>query len=151
MAVALAFLPLDGPQVAKLLQVFRQDAGWTAGNDDALAGALRPGSSVRWMTVRAGQKTVALARLELAPPQFCVVSDLIVLSDYRKRGIGAWFMEQIEQHCREQGITRVVLQSLGTSRAFYDRLAFVDDPLVPGFLKKELRPLRRAFNPLTGR
>lgn len=145
MPTALAFLPLAAPQVANVLKTFRKDAGWTAENDDALAGALRPGSRVQWMTVRAGQKTVALVRLELAPPQFCAVSDLIVLSGYRGRGVGAWFMAQIEHHCMAQGIQRVVLQAAPPSRAFYDKLRFVEDPLVPGFLKKELMPLRRRI------
>jgi GNAT superfamily N-acetyltransferase len=148
MPTALALLPLAPAQVSSVLKTFRKDAGWTAENDDALAGALRPGSRVQWMTVRAGQKTVALVRLEMAPPQFCAVSDLIVLSGYRGRGVGAWFMAQIERLCLAQGIRRVVLQAAPPSRAFYDKLRFVEDPLVPGFLKKELMPLRRPVSPL---
>lgn len=143
MKAALAFLPLATPQAARVLQAFRKDAGWTGNTDAALADALRPGSRVQWVSVRAGQKTVALARMELAPPQFCFVSDLIVLSGWRGRGVGEWFMRRIEGHCLEQGIARVVLQALAPSRGFYEKLDFVDDPLAAGFLKKELNPLQR--------
>jgi GNAT superfamily N-acetyltransferase len=149
MKPALAFLPLATGQAAKALQHFRRDAGWTGTTAAAMAEALQPGSRVQWVSVRAGQKTVALARMELAPPQFCFVSDLIVLSGWRGRGVGEWFMRQIEQDCLAQGIPRVVLQALAPSRGFYEKLHFVDDPLAAGFLKKELNPLqRRAGLPL---
>jgi chromate reductase len=143
MKAALAFLPLAMPQAARVLQQFRKDAGWTGTTDAAMAEALQPGSHVQWVPVRAGQKTVALARMELAPPQFCFVSDLIVLSGWRGRGVGEWIMRRIEQACLAHGIPRVVLQALAPSRGFYEKLHFVDDPLATGFLKKELNPLQR--------
>ena len=143
MKAALAFAPLAPPQAAKALEVFRKDAGWSGDTGEALAGALQPGSRVQWVGARAGQKLVALARLELAPPRFCLVSDLMVLSGYRGRGIGEWFMRQIEAYCVAEQIPRVLLQATEPSRGFYAKLQFVDDPLAAGFLKKELQPLRR--------
>lgn len=143
MKAALAFVLLATPQAARVLQHFRKDAGWDGATDAALADGFQPGSRVQWVSVRAGQKTVALARMELAPPQFCFVSDLVVLNGWRGRGVGEWFMRQIEQACLERGIPRMVLQALAPSRGFYEKLHFVDDPLAAGFLKKELNPLQR--------
>jgi GNAT superfamily N-acetyltransferase len=145
------FVPLAAPLAPKVLAAFRKDAGWTGSDRDALRGAAGPGGRVQWVTVQVGQKTVAVARLELAPPQFCMVSDLIVLASHRGRGIGAWCMGQIERYCIAQGIPRVLLQAEAASRGFYEKLDFVDDPRVAGFLKKELNALRRrqAFGTTT--
>lgn len=130
----------------KLLREFRRDAGW-AQETDALREGLRPDSQVEWATVQAGQKTVGIARLELARPQFCYVSELMVLKAYQGRGIGEWFMKQIELHCFKNGIPRVLLQPKDESRAFYEKLDFVSDPLVAGFMKKEIVPQRRRMPP----
>lgn len=131
---------------SKLLQEFRKDAGWDK-ETDAMRGGLWPGSQVEWATVLSGQKTVGIARLELARPQFCYVSELMVLKAWRGRGIGEWFMKQIELHCFETGIPRVVLQPKDEARAFYEKLDFVSDPLVAGFMKKDIAPMRRRMLP----
>jgi len=67
----------------KTLHAFRKDAGWTNLDSAAHEGALSPGSQVQWATARRSGKVIGIARLELAPPQFCYVSDLIVLGAYR--------------------------------------------------------------------
>jgi GNAT superfamily N-acetyltransferase len=130
----------------KLLREFHKDAGWDK-DTDAARGGLWPSSEVKWATVQSGKKTVGIARLELARPQFCYVSEVIVLSSYRGRGIGEWFMKQIELHCLETGIPRVVLRPEDNARAFYEKLDFVVDPLVTGFMKKEIAPQRRRILP----
>lgn len=142
---SLEFVPLPVPLSPKVLRAFRADAGSNEDDEAALAGAHRPGSRIQWVTARAGQKTVAIARLELAPPQFAFVSELIVLGAWRRRGVGDRFMRDIEAYCVGQGIPRILLRPLGASRGFYARLCFVDDPLVPGFLRKDLPVLRRRF------
>jgi ribosomal protein S18 acetylase RimI-like enzyme len=147
MQSSLSFRPLNTPLSDKVLLAFRKDAGWSNRDTSALGGAGGPGGLVQWVTVESGKKRVAIARLELAPPQFCFVSDLIVLREHRGRGIGEWFMKQIERHCMEQGIPRVLLQPMADNRAFYEKLQFTADPLVAGFMKKEIRPLQRMMLP----
>ena len=147
MQASLQFLPLPGPLDKKTLLAFRKDAGWEEKSDEALGGALGPQARVQWVTVKSKGKTVAIARLELAPPQFCHVSDLIVLGVQRGRGVGEWFMGQIERHCLGLGIPRVLLQPQGNSTGFYRKLHFLPDPLAVGFLKKEISPLRRGGLP----
>jgi GNAT superfamily N-acetyltransferase len=130
----------------KLLREFRKDAGWDK-DTDAMRGGLMPGSEVKWATVQSGQKTVGIARLELARPQFCYVSELMILKAWRGRGIGEWFMKQIELHCFETDIPRVLLQPKNDARAFYEKLDFVADPMVAGFMKKDIAPQRRRMLP----
>ena len=147
MQSSLVFQALSTPLPDKVLLAFRKDAGWSNRDMSALGGAAQPGSLARWVVAESGKKRVAIARLELAPPQFCFVSDLIVLREHRGRGVGEWFMQQIERHCLAQGIPRVLLQPMADNRAFYEKLDFVADPLVAGFLKKEIRPLQRRMLP----
>ena len=147
MQSSLSFRVLTSPLSDKILLAFRKDAGWSNRDTSALGRAGRPGSLAQWVTVESGKKRVAIARLELAPPQFCFVSDLIVLREHRGRGIGEWLMQQIERHCMRQSIPRVLLQPMADNRAFYEKLDFVADPLVAGFLKKDIRPLQRRMLP----
>ena len=147
MQSSLSFRALSAPLSAKVLLAFRKDAGWSNRDTSALGSSGQWGGQVRWVTVESGKKRVAIARLELAPPQFCFVSDLIVLREHRGRGVGEWFMQQIESHCLELCIPRVLLQPMAENRAFYEKLDFVADPLVAGFLKKEIRPRQRRMLP----
>jgi GNAT superfamily N-acetyltransferase len=141
------FRVLSAPLPDKVVLAFREDAGWSNRDTAALGGAGGPGGLVQWVTVESGKKRVAIARLELAPPQFGFVSDLIVLRAHRGRGVGEWFMKQIEQHCLLLGIPRVLLQPMENNRGFYEKLDFVADPLVAGFLKKDIRPQQRRMLP----
>jgi GNAT superfamily N-acetyltransferase len=142
MQASIVFRLLPGPIPPKTLLAFRKDAGWTNAEvpDEK---ARQPGSRVQWATMQTGSRVIGIARLELAPPQFCFVSDLIVASRHRGRGLGVWFMEQIERHCSGAGIPRVLLQPTEGSAGFYEKLQFVSDPIVAGFLKKELGPFQR--------
>jgi GNAT superfamily N-acetyltransferase len=147
MQPSLVFRPLSTALPEKVLLAFRKDAGWRNRDTSHLDRAEHPGSLVQWVTVEAGKRRIAIARLELAPPMFCYVSDLIVLNSHRGRGVGEWFMKQIEQHCIALGIPRVLLQPMVENRGFYEKLDFTDDPVAAGFLKKELRPARRMNLP----
>ena len=147
MQSSLTFRPLSAPLPDKVLLAFRKDAGWSNRDTSASATAGGMGGLVQWVTVESGKKRVAIARLELAPPQFCFVSDLIVLNAHRGRGIGEWLMKQIERHCTGLGIPRVLLQPMEDNRAFYEKLDFVADPLAAGFLKKDIRPQQRRILP----
>lgn len=143
MQPSLEFRPLLAPLSAKVLKTFRKDAGWAEDDQRALAPPLDPASQVRWATVESNSRTIGIARLELAPPQFCFVSDLIVLSSYRGRGVGEWLIKNIERYCLGLGIPRLLLQSLEGTVGFYEKLHFVPDPRVAGFLKKEINPFQR--------
>jgi len=147
MQTSLSFQVLSAPLSEKVLLAFRKNAGWDNRDTSALGAIGQWGGQARWVTVESGKKRVAIARLELAPPQFCFVSDLIVLREHRGRGVGEWLMQQIERHCIDLRIPRVLLQPMADNRAFYEKLDFVADPLVAGFLKKDIRPLQRRLLP----
>jgi GNAT superfamily N-acetyltransferase len=135
----LVFRPLQEALSDKKILAFRKDAGWK----DKIGPTYKdPRGVVQWVAVELGKHQIAIARLELAPPEFCYVADLIIKKDYRGQGIGHWFMRAIEQYCAERGIRRLLLQATAESEEFYESLNFHADPMVPTMLKKDI-PLFR--------
>lgn len=143
MPASITFRVLPAQIPHKTLMAFRKDAGWD--NTDTAERSNQPGSRVQWVAMETGSKVIGIARLEIAPPQFCFVSDFVVLSSQRRRGRGQWFMAQIEQYVRQLGIPRVLLQPTEASAGFYIKLDFVSDPRVEGFLKKDINPFQRRL------
>src|SRR3954464_13493182 len=113
----LEFRPLKAPLSTKALLAYRKDGG--------LSGTLPQRSAqdgrgkVQWVSVEANGKQIGIARLELAPPEFCFVSELIISSKFRGQGIGHWFMTRIEQYCLGQGIRRLLLEAGDGTETFY--------------------------------
>lgn len=140
----LTFRPLAVPLGKKSLHAFRKDAGWDTGDRKALNGKYSRGK-VQWVTVDCGKKMIGIARLELAPPEFCYLSDLIISSAYRGQGVGDWFMKNIERYCAQFGIPRLLLEPLEGSKGFYEKMHFVADPYVATFLKKDINPFQRKI------
>ncbi|MBA5635828.1 GNAT family N-acetyltransferase [Duganella sp. LX20W] len=143
MSLALSFRPLAKPPT-KLLHAMRRDAGWPAANRADQAQP-HPMGRVQWVSVESGKATIAIARLELAPPEFCYLADLIVASKHRGQGVGRWFLQHIEQYCVGQGIRRLLLQAAPDTEPFYTALLFAPDARAPGFLKKDLNPFQRKL------
>ncbi|MBA5605129.1 GNAT family N-acetyltransferase [Duganella sp. FT3S] len=143
MSPTLTFRPLP-KMPAKLLHAMRRDAGAPAvgPGDAAQARAL---GRVQWVSVAMADTVIGIARLEMAPPEFCYVADLIVSSKHRGQGVGRWFMQHIEQYCVAMGIRRVLLQAADGAEGFYATQGFAPDARAPGFLKKELNPFQRKL------
>jgi GNAT superfamily N-acetyltransferase len=142
MQSSLIFRPLAAPVSPKTLRAFRKDADWAPGNGDALTDQ-HPRGRVQWVTVESGKSTLGIARLELAPPEFCYLSELIILRVHHGKGVGQWFLKNIEQYCAQFGVRRLLLETVDSSRGFYEKMQFVSDPHVAGFLKKEINPFQR--------
>ncbi len=128
---------------SKALSAWRKNAGWS---QPVLPHTLQhPHAEVRWVQVMAGKEPAGIARLELAPPEFCYVADFVIASKLRRQGVGSWFLHAIELYVGGFGIKRLVLQAQAGSEGFYAAHHFVDDPYVPNFLKKDLSPLQRKL------
>jgi GNAT superfamily N-acetyltransferase len=145
----LQFRPLKAPLSNKVLEAYRKDAAWSAPPPKQTAQDAR--GKVQWVSVEWKAKQIGVARLELAPPEFCFLSELIILSKIRGRGVGRWFMARIEQYCHAQGIRRLLLEAGDGTESFYKSQAFVADPLLPNLLKKDINPFqRKMFMPIGG-
>ncbi len=145
MDTQVVFRALAVPVSKKVLHAFRRDAGWPVGDSKALGGSENSHGKVQWVTAERGKKTIGIARLELAPPQFCYLSDLIISSAYRGQGVGNLFMKYIEQYCSQFGIPRVLLKAHEDTKGFYEKMNFVPDPNAATFLKKEINPFHRKI------
>ncbi|MBV8635740.1 MAG: GNAT family N-acetyltransferase [Burkholderiaceae bacterium] len=133
---------MDGAPSKKVLQSFHKDAGWNRPRKE-IETTLSQIQRIQWAVVELNGTNIGIARLELAPPEFCYLSELIIKNKYRGRGIGQWFVHNIEQHCARWGIPRLLLQpNNAQSTSFYEALAFSPDPYVPGFLRKDINPFQ---------
>lgn len=141
---SLSFRPLTSPLPAKVLRAFRKDAGWPEKNV-ADAPEQATNGKVQWVSVESDKTRIGIARLELAAPEFCYVSEVIIASKFRGRGIGHWLFKSIEQYCAQAGIRRLLLQPQAEARSFYESLQFVPDPFVKSFLKKDISPFQRKM------
>lgn len=149
MELDVQFRPMKAPPTAKVLLTFRKDAGFKGGTPPPKAAD--PRGTIQWVAVELKNKQIGIARLEMAPPMFCFVSELMILSQYRGRGVGHWLVKRIEQYCLGTGIQRLVLEAAEGTDDFYKSQAFVPDPLLPRLWRKEISPLqRRMFTPLFG-
>ena len=137
MPLELQFVPLKSAISPKVLHDYRRDANWPTNPELPHD----PRRRAVWVSVETKGKQIAIARLELAPPEFCAVSEVIVRSKYRSQGVGRWFMHRIEQYCNSFGIRRLVLQAANGTEKFYASLSFHNDPYLPTFLKKDINPL----------
>jgi GNAT superfamily N-acetyltransferase len=143
----LHFQPLPQAPSKKTLQAFQKDAGWSVSRRE-VEKMLTPNSRMQWVSVELNKIVIGIARLELAPPEFCHISDLTIKSKYRGQGVGRWFIKNIELFCAGLGIRRMLLLPESEALPFYEALSFTPDPYVPRFLKKEISPFqRKAFFP----
>jgi GNAT superfamily N-acetyltransferase len=146
MELDLQFRLLKAPPATKVLMAFRRDADSEGALPRPKAADAR--GTVQWVAVELNKKQIGIARLELAPPEFCFVSELIILSQYRGQGIGHWIMKRIEQYCAGAGIKRLLLEAGEGTDNFYKSQAFVSDPLMPRLLRKDINPFqRKMFSP----
>lgn len=145
----LQFRPLKAPLSNKALEAYRKDGNLSGTRPKPSSADAR--GKVQWVSVEWKAKQIGIARLELAPPEFCYLSELIISSKFRGRGVGRWFMARIEQYCHAQGIRRLLLEAADGTESFYKAQAFVADPLLPNLLKKDINPFqRKMFVPMGG-
>jgi N-acetylglutamate synthase-like GNAT family acetyltransferase len=146
MTADLQFRPLKTALSNKQLVAWRKDADMDGAMPQHKPQDAR--GKVQWVSVEANGKQIGVARLELAPPEFCFVSELIISSKFRGQGIGHWFMTRIEQYCMGQGIRRLLLEAREGTGSFYKSQAFLSDPRLPHLLKKDINPFqRKVFSP----
>lgn len=146
MDLDLQFRPMKAPPTTKALLAFRKDAGLKGALPAPTAHDVR--GTVQWVSVELKNKQIGIARLELAAPEFCFVSELMILSQYRGQGIGHWIMKRIEQYAHGLGIRRLLLVAGEGTDSFYKSQAFISDPLMPRMLRKDINPFQpKMFAP----
>lgn len=141
------FRPMLQPPSRSLLQGFYEDAGWSLREDGKFKSAIKANPMAHWVSVEIDKVKIGIARLDHVPPEDCYVSNLVIKHQYRGRGIGRWFLKNIEIHCAKLGIKRLLLVPETRNLPFYKALSFAPDPLVNGLLKKEIKlfQLKRPF------
>ncbi|MYM25022.1 GNAT family N-acetyltransferase [Duganella sp. FT135W] len=140
MDLDLQFRLLKTAPATKVLMAFRRDAGAKGALSQPTAAD--PRGKVQWVSVELKNKQIGIARMEMAAPEFCFVSELIILSEYRGQGIGHWIMKRIEQYALSMGIRRLLLVAGEGTDNFYKSQSFISDPFMPRMLRKEINPFQ---------
>jgi GNAT superfamily N-acetyltransferase len=85
-----------------------------------------------------GERLVCLAGARrshtLARGEHLFVDDLVTLADERGRGRGAGMIGWLAARAREQGISRVYLDSRATAKGFYEKQGFTFLTSIPCWL-----------------
>ncbi len=113
--------------------------GWTsvmAVSDDTLRSAID--NSWQWVSVFDHGRLIGMGRLISDAALYALLCDMIVLPEYRNRGIGSSILKMLKDKCAEHGIQRVWLfAALGRSD-FYQRNGFEIRPEnAPGMQMKK--------------
>ncbi|MTV36904.1 GNAT family N-acetyltransferase [Duganella radicis] len=146
MDLELQFRLLKAAPPNKVLLAFRKDAD--ASSLLPPPTAADPRGKVEWVAVELNRQQIGIARLELAAPEFCYVSELMIQSRYRGMGIGHWIMKRIEQYVLGLGIRRLLLVAAAGTDDFYKSQSFVQDPIIPRMLRKDINPFQpKMFAP----
>lgn len=143
MDLDLQFRLMKAPPSTKVLMTWRKDAD--LGDHIPRTAPSDVRGKVQWVAVELKNKQIGIARLELAAPEFCFVSDLMILSQHRGQGVGHWLMKRIEQYCATLSIKRLLLEAGDGTDNFYKSQAFVTDPLAPRLLRKDINPFQRKM------
>ncbi len=140
----LSFSQTIYPPSKRVLLAFELDAGWSLSKNDFRNLRSRHSKFI-WVGVNFGNEQIGIARLELAQPEFCYVSHLIILKKFRRMGIGRFFIQEIEKFVFSFGIRHLMLTPKVGSLQFYEALHFTPHSDVAGVLKKEIFFMKKWF------
>lgn len=70
---------------------------------------------------------VATCRLYAIDAERMMLGRIVVLPDYRHKGLGTMVVGQAEQWARELGFRRVVVESRENKIAFYEQMGYIAD------------------------
>jgi ribosomal protein S18 acetylase RimI-like enzyme len=118
----------------EIVALYRSTGWWQEGRDDpSEIGELIRGSLVFVVAVdRASGRAVGMGRVISDGVSDAYIQDLVVLPEYRGRGIGGAILRQVLAACRAKGIGWIGLIAEGGSDGFYRPFGFgVDEGDVP--------------------
>jgi ribosomal protein S18 acetylase RimI-like enzyme len=80
--------------------------------------------SFAFLVVTEGDRTIAMGRAISDGASDAYIQDVVVLPEYRGRGIGAEIVSRLARHCTERGLVWIGLVAEPGTTAFYERLGF---------------------------
>ena len=86
------------------------------------------GPQTRYIVIRDGVLPVATCRMYPTDWETMMLGRVVVLPEYRGRGLGRRTMEAAEDWARELGFRRATLESRENKVGFYEKLGYIADP-----------------------
>ncbi len=103
-----------------------QSGGWW--REDPYAREIIPrmvrGSFCFLTAVDAGGRIVGMGRAVSDGASDAYIQDVVVLTEYRRRGIGQELIRRLVAHCRERGLEWIGLVAEPGTTPFYEKLGF---------------------------
>jgi GNAT superfamily N-acetyltransferase len=129
-----------------LVRQMHQDSGLTGKLRD-IQSAVRPQQDVAWFIAKlGGSRPIGLFRLHVVPPHVAFLAELMVSKRFHNQGIGTQLMNHAEAFCIVRQVERLALKPTASSRSFYERLGYCQDPQFKGVWFKLLnRPTLITF------
>ena len=92
------------------------------------------GPDTKYIVLLDGDFPVATCRIYELDRDSVMVGRVVVLPDYRGRGLGRLVMEEAEAWARELGCRRIALESRDVAVGFYEKLGYaaVPGPIIRG-------------------
>jgi ribosomal protein S18 acetylase RimI-like enzyme len=119
-----------------------ETTGWNQ-NYQASPEELETANRNSWLTISVfdDEKLVGFGRVVTDFTLHAMIFDLIVLPDYRGRGIGATVLQALVKKCREQGIRDIQLFCAKDQKGFYEKNGFEARPGdAPGMQLRKSKP-----------
>jgi ribosomal protein S18 acetylase RimI-like enzyme len=106
-----------------------ETAGWNL-DYKASPEELETANRNSWLTLSAfdDDKLVGFGRVVTDLTLHAIIFDLIVLPDYRGRGIGAMVLKALVKKCREKGVRDIQLFCAKDQKGFYEKNGFEARP-----------------------
>jgi ribosomal protein S18 acetylase RimI-like enzyme len=123
----------------EIIALYKSGGWWKEAWDASKIQELIAGSFVFAVAVdEQAKRAVGMGRVISDGVSDGYIQDLVVLSDYRKKGIGALIVGSLVTHCFSRGLTWIGLIAEPGTAPFYEKLGFKPmSEYVPMLLKKE--------------
>ena len=118
-----------------------RDGGWLKDTDDPAAIPLLLKGSFMVASAWAGDELVGMGRVLSDGFSDAYIQDVVVLRNFRGKGIGGRLVAHLRDRCIDLGILWVGLIAEPGTTSFYERLGF---NAMPGNVPMVLRPVRHA-------
>ncbi len=118
----------------RIVELYKAGGWWKNDYDPSGIQPMIRGSFL-FVIARIGDRTVGMGRAISDGVSDAYIQDVVVLPEYRKRGIGGKIIKKLVERCREKGLVWIGLIAEEGSEDLYREMGFGPFPGTPMLLK----------------
>ena len=109
----------------EILNLYKADGWWKESYDESKIRDLIKGSYAFAVVIeKKTNKTVGMGRILSDGISDAYLQDLIILSEYRKKGLGKYLVDELVKYCYSKNIKWIALISEPNQDGFYSNIGF---------------------------